>query len=128
MSSITFVCQEIICVAILGKAFIQSNLKPREAKMAILGNGFKLGGGLGTGLAIGLGAAVLTPVVLPVLAAVAKPAVKAAMKGSILLYQKGKVMTAEVAETFEDLAAEAQSELGQKKTKPKAKAAAGRSK
>jgi hypothetical protein len=82
-----------------------------------------LGNGLKGGFAIGLGAAVLTPVVLPIISAVAKPIVKAAMKGGILLYEKGKVTAAEVAETFEDLAAEAKSELGQTKAKPRAKAA-----
>jgi hypothetical protein len=82
-----------------------------------------VGGNLGTGLAIGAGAALLTPVVLPVLGALVKPVVKAAIKGGMLLYEKGEVLSAEVKETFEDLAAEAKSELKQATPKAKGKTA-----
>jgi hypothetical protein len=81
------------------------------------------GGNLGTGLAIGAGAALLTPVVLPVLGALVKPVIKTAIKGGMLLYEKGEVLTAEMKETFEDLTAEAKSELGRTKPKGKGKTA-----
>lgn len=66
-----------------------------------------------TGLLIGIGAAVLAPVVLPILASIAKPVAKAAVKGGIMLYEKGKEAAAEAGEMFEDIVAEAKSELAE---------------
>jgi len=66
-----------------------------------------------TGLLIGIGAAVLAPVVLPILASIAKPVAKAAVKGGIMMYEKGKEAVAEAGEMFEDIVAEAKSELAE---------------
>ncbi len=65
------------------------------------------------GLLIGIGAAILAPVVLPILASIAKPVAKAAVKGGIMLYEKGKEVVAEAGEVFEDIVAEAKSELAE---------------
>jgi hypothetical protein len=65
-----------------------------------------------TGLAIGLGVVVLAPVVLPAL----RPVAKAAIKGGLYLYGKGKENLAEVGESFEDMVAEAKSELKETET------------
>lgn len=62
-------------------------------------------------LLVGVAAAVVAPVVLPVLGAVVRPVLKAAIKGGIILYNKSREIVAEVAESVEDLAAEAKAEL-----------------
>ena len=72
---------------------------------------FLKGMDLGTGLAIGIGTAILAPVVLPVLASAVKPVIKGGMKLGIILFEKSKVAAEEAKETWEDLAAEARSEL-----------------
>jgi hypothetical protein len=79
--------------------------------MALLENGLK--GSIVTGLAIGIGAAILAPVVIPVVASVAKPLVKAVIKGGILAYERGRETFAEAGEMFEDVVAEAKSELAE---------------
>ena len=66
-----------------------------------------------SGLLIGIGAAVLAPVVLPILASIAKPVAKAAVKGGIMMFEKGKEAVAEAGEMFEDIVAEAKSELAE---------------
>jgi hypothetical protein len=76
-------------------------------------------------LAVGAGIVLLTPVVVPVVAGILKPLAKNAIKGSLLLYEKAKVSTAETIESLEDLAAEAKAELaeaGDEAAKPKKKA------
>ena len=65
---------------------------------------------LWTGVAIGVGLLV-APVVIPMIVAAARPVAKAAIKGSLMLYEKGREMIAEVSEAVEDLAAEAKSEV-----------------
>jgi hypothetical protein len=55
----------------------------------------------------GVGAVLLAPVLVPV----GKPLAKAAIKGGIRLYEKGKVAFAEVGEAFQDLVAEAKTDM-----------------
>ncbi|MBL0713857.1 MAG: DUF5132 domain-containing protein [Desulfosarcina sp.] len=80
-------------------------------------------------LAVGAGIVFLTPIVVPVVAGVLKPLAKNAIKGSLLIYEKAKVATAETMESMEDLAAEAKAELAESaeaapaKTKKAAKGA-----
>lgn len=64
-------------------------------------------------LAIGAGIVLLAPVVVPVVAGVLKPLAKNAIKGSLLMYERAKVATAETMESLEDLAAEAKAELAE---------------
>ena len=79
-------------------------------------------------LAIGAGIVLLAPVVVPVVAGILKPIAKNAIKGSLLMYEKAKMATAETMESLEDIAAEAKAELtedaGETPAKPK-KAAKG---
>lgn len=72
-----------------------------------IGNGYKIGGTL----ALGVGVVLLAPVVIPVLVSVLRPVAKAAIKGSIMAYEKVKLVAAETVEGIEDLAAEAKAEL-----------------
>jgi midasin (ATPase involved in ribosome maturation) len=67
---------------------------------------------LGT-VAIGAGIVLLAPVVVPVVAGILKPLAKNAIKGSLLMYEKAKLATAETMESLEDLAAEAKAELAE---------------
>ncbi len=83
-----------------------------------------LKGNAGSALLIGIGAAVLAPVILPILASIAKPVAKAAVKGGIMLYEKGKEVAAEAGEMFEDIVAEAKSELAEEQQLAAAGAAA----
>ncbi|MCA1994764.1 MAG: DUF5132 domain-containing protein [Coleofasciculus sp. S288] len=73
--------------------------------------GFELGGP--AGIAAGVGAAILAPILIPVVGQVGKPLTKAAIKQGLLAYEKGKEFFAEATEVFEDLVAEAKSELAQ---------------
>ncbi len=79
--------------------------------MGLLDNGLK--GNVLTGLAIGIGAAILAPAVLPAVANVAKPLIKAAIKTGIIMFEKGKETAAELSEVFEDIVAEAKSEMAE---------------
>jgi hypothetical protein len=72
-------------------------------------------GNLGYGIAIGVGAALLVPVAAKVLGSIGKPLLKESIKGGLYLVDKGKVVAAETRETFEDLTAEARSELSSAK-------------
>lgn len=67
-------------------------------------------------LAVGAGVVLLAPVVIPVLGSIVKPMAKAVIKGGLLAYEGAKVTIAESKETIEDLAAEAKSEITNKKT------------
>lgn len=67
-------------------------------------------GNIWTGIAIGAGLLV-APVVVPALAGAARPLLKAVLKGSIMLYEKGREMVAEVSELAEDLVEEAKAEV-----------------
>jgi hypothetical protein len=91
--------------------------------MALLEDGILGGNGLATGLLVGLGAAVLVPVLFPAVATVAKPLVKGAIKVGVTLYEKGNEAIAEVSEVFEDLVAEAKSEMTSAETTATAAAA-----
>ncbi len=62
-------------------------------------------------LLYGVAAAIVAPVLLPVVGAVLRPVLKTGIKAGILLYNKGRELVAEVAESVEDLAAEAKSEM-----------------
>jgi len=79
--------------------------------MGLLDNGLK--GNVMTGLAIGIGAAILAPAVIPALANVAKPLIKAAIKTGIIMFEKGRETAAELSEVFEDIVAEAKSEVAE---------------
>jgi hypothetical protein len=88
--------------------------------MRVLGSSVNVGN-----LAIGAGIVLLAPVVVPVVAGILKPLAKNAIKGSLLMYEKAKVATAETMESLEDLAAEAKAEIaddGDEPAKPKKKA------
>lgn len=91
--------------------------------MRILGSSVNVGN-----LAVGAGIVILAPIVVPVVAGILKPLAKNAIKGSLLMYEKAKVATAEAMESLEDIAAEAKAELtegaGDEPAKPK-KAAKG---
>ena len=63
------------------------------------------------GWIVGISAIALAPIVAPVLVKAGKPLAKAAIKGGLRLYEQGKGAIAEAGEIFEDLLAEAQSEL-----------------
>lgn len=73
--------------------------------------GFKDGGV--PGVAVGIGAVVLAPILIPVVAQFGKPLAKAAIKEGISLYEKSKEVLAEAQEVFEDIVAEAKTELAQ---------------
>ena len=75
--------------------------------MAIFGNGLKTGGAL----AIGAGAVLLAPIVIPAVVGVMKPLAKAVIKGGMMAYENARIAIAETAETIEDIAAEARSEI-----------------
>lgn len=79
--------------------------------MALLEDGILAGNGATTGLLVGIGAAILVPVLFPAVATVAKPVLKGAIKLGVTLYEKGNEAVAEVTEVFEDLVAEAKSEM-----------------
>jgi hypothetical protein len=64
-----------------------------------------------TGVAVAAGVLILAPIALPVLIGVARPLVKTAVKTGIVLYERGLEAAAEVGEAFEDIVAEAKSEL-----------------
>ncbi|MGZ5044725.1 MAG: DUF5132 domain-containing protein [Methylobacter sp.] len=72
--------------------------------------------GVPLGIAIGVGATVIAKVVIPILpdlARAARPGVREALKSGILLIEQGRGILAEVGEEFEDILAEARSELQQ---------------
>lgn len=71
------------------------------------------GGGLRTGsaMAIGAGVVLLAPIIIPVVVSVLKPVAKAVIKGGMLAYENARIAVAETKETFEDIAAEARSEI-----------------
>lgn len=85
--------------------------------MRVLGSNVNVGT-----LAVGAGIVLLTPVVVPVVAGILKPLAKGAIKGSLLMYHKTKVATAETMEALEDLAAEAKAELTEGPAEEPAKA------
>lgn len=64
-------------------------------------------------IAAGVGVAVLAPVLIPIIAGAARPLARAAIKTGIIMYEKGREAAAEVGEVFDDLVAEARSEMQQ---------------
>lgn len=80
--------------------------------------------GMGTGIAIGVGATFLMPITARILASVAKPLMKESIKTGYYIYDMGKTYMAEARETFEDLNAEARSEMNpEEKPSPASKKA-----
>lgn len=77
-------------------------------------NPFK-NGNLTTGIAFGIGFIVLAPLAARMLRGAGKPLLKEAIKGGMFVYEQGRLVLAETRETFEDLTAEARSELAQSK-------------
>lgn len=80
-------------------------------------NPFK-GGSLTTGIALGVGFLFVAPLAARMLSGAGKPLLKEGIKGGLFLYDRGRTMMAEARETFEDLSAEARSELSQSKQLP----------
>lgn len=76
------------------------------------------------GVAVAAGVLILAPIALPVVLGVARPLVKTAVKTGLVLYERGLEAAAEVSEAFEDIVAEAKSELGNGAT-PTGEGAAG---
>ena len=81
--------------------------------MRVLGSSVNVGT-----LAVGAGIVLLAPIVVPVVAGIIKPLAKNAIKGSLLMYEKAKVATAEAVESVEDLAAEAKAEIAESTEAP----------
>lgn len=71
-----------------------------------------------TGVAIAAGAALLAPLVLPLLAGLARPLARTAVKSGIIVYEKTRETVAELGEAFDDLVAEAKSEMAQQQVVP----------
>ena len=75
----------------------------------------KLGGvelGLNpTTLAIGAGAFLFGPMIVAAAGGVLRSAAKAGIKGSMVAYNKGKLLTEEARESWDDLSAEAKAEM-----------------
>lgn len=72
--------------------------------------------GVPLGIAIGVGAAILAKGVIPMLphlARAARPGMREALKSGILFIEQGREILAEISEEFEDILAEARSELQQ---------------
>ncbi|MBN1105193.1 MAG: DUF5132 domain-containing protein [Deltaproteobacteria bacterium] len=70
----------------------------------------KLGMNVGT-IALGAAAVLFGPAILTAAGGLARSLVKSGIKGSILAYEKGKVMIAEARESVEDITAEARAEI-----------------
>lgn len=75
---------------------------------------------LGSGFWVGAGAVVLAPIIIPVATTLLRSLTKATIKGGLIAYNTAKIATAEAMESFEDLAAEAKSEIAEE---PKAESA-----
>ena len=63
-------------------------------------------------IAVGIVGMVIAPVVGPTLGRLLRPVAKGGIKAGISIYQRGRVLGTELAETTEDLIAEANAELG----------------
>jgi hypothetical protein len=78
---------------------------------------------IGSGFWVGAGIVLLAPVLIPVTTSVLRSLTKATIKGSLIAYHKAKIAAAETIEGFEDLAAEAKSEISETpKSEPAKKA------
>jgi hypothetical protein len=69
-------------------------------------------GGFST-LLIGVGAAIVAPTLLPAIGSSLRPLAKAVVKGGVMVYDSLKESVAEAGEQFNDLVAEARSELAE---------------
>ena len=72
-------------------------------------------GNVTTGIAFGVGFMIAAPIAVKMLSGVGRPLLKETVKGGLYIYDQGRTMLAEAKETFEDLSAEARSELEQSK-------------
>ncbi|TAF12302.1 MAG: DUF5132 domain-containing protein [Nostocales cyanobacterium] len=79
------------------------------------------------GIIAGIGAVLLAPVVIPIIAGIGKPIAKSIVKGGIIAYEKSKGSLAELGETWEDIVAEARSEIAEEQYKPVFEASENRS-
>lgn len=61
--------------------------------------------------AIGIGIAVAVPVAVAVLAPYVRPAARSLVKGGLLVFERGREVTAELGEAMDDLVAEVREEL-----------------
>jgi hypothetical protein len=66
-------------------------------------------------LALGAVAVVLAPAAIALVGSLMKPLAKAAIKGGLMVYETGRAVAAETTDAFEDLAAEAKSEIAHDK-------------
>jgi hypothetical protein len=71
---------------------------------------------LARGVAIGAGLAILVPLAVMTLAPLARPVLRQALKTGMVALEKGREAMAELAEEFEDAAAEAEAELRAKRS------------
>lgn len=62
-------------------------------------------------LAIGAGAFLFGPMVVAAAGGILRSAAKAGIKGGMIAYNKGKLLTEEARESWEDLSAEARAEM-----------------
>jgi hypothetical protein len=75
-------------------------------------------------IALGAIGVMLAPKVIPVVADLLKTATKTGMKGSMIAYDKSKELISGTADSFQNMASEARSELSKgSKAAPKKKAA-----
>jgi hypothetical protein len=75
-------------------------------------------------LALGAIGVMLAPKIIPAVADFLKTATKTGMKGGIIAYDKGKELVSGTADSFQNMASEARSELSKgSKAAPKKKAA-----
>jgi hypothetical protein len=66
-------------------------------------------------LALGAAAVILAPAAIALMGSLMKPLAKAAIKGGLMVYETGRTVATETTEAFEELAAEAKSEIAQDK-------------
>jgi hypothetical protein len=64
-----------------------------------------------TTLAIGAGAFLLGPMIVAAAGGVLRSAAKAGIKGGMVAYNRGKLLTEEAKESWDDLSAEAKAEM-----------------
>lgn len=77
------------------------------------------------GIIAGIGAVLLAPVLLPVVAGIGKPIAKSVIKGGLVAYERSKAAIAELGETWDDIVAEAKSEIAEAKQTPAFESAEG---
>jgi Protein of unknown function (DUF5132) len=80
--------------------------------LVALSNGWKSTATLMVGGLIGV---VLAPAIAPALGRVARPAAKAGIKAGLVLFERGRLVAAELLETMEDITAEVQAEFDEER-------------